>query len=387
MSFVVGLAFYLLARTIMKRKGFGARQRIFYGLLSAFLPYVGIPLALLRRSKVEKARQQKVRDMLKEQTSEVSRLRRRVERLERLRDVALTLEEGKVLPTLSAAIGERLGQRSESVRDDLRTEYELLGRIERERGLTGADRFVFIRLVYDRPDGVPRFGLPYDLDPVLKRDLMMMISMKYGVDMNDRERFFDSEHRQYDNKNLPKGVSLLVFDRKENELSRFGVELSGEQFERVVRCRKDFKEALANMYGISEAEYAEANDHLTLDIISKDKVGLVINGVTVAYAIAGEDGKVRSTGNGVNPTDRHGIHMASRFNEYFKGTVTMDEWIGKAVDLCMSGENLWAVRKSLDREQGLMETARRKENIRRNILHPAEGLNDDSLFKGRSVRR
>ncbi len=102
--------------------------------------------------------------------------------------------------------------------------------------------------------------------------------------------------------------------------------------------------------------------------IREGVVGITMNGVTLAYAAAGPDGRIRMTGNGVHPDDKNGKRLAAMLNDKLKKCPDMESWIKKAATICLSPSNVQAACEGACRGQKEEKKKSRRIAMRNGIL-------------------
>ena len=193
------------------------------------------------------------------------------------------------------------------------------------------------------------------------------------------DRMLADPHYNYTTKQIEKAVSrecpkvsTRMIQKDIKALEDFGKELSEAAVKRVAGIAEDLKKKL------EKEGLGEVRNCITVDTAGKDSVTLNMNGVTLAYVVAGEDGKIRSMGNGIAPGDRQGLKLASALHESLKGCTTVDDWVGVAERICLSRENILAAREGVDLKRRLEENKKTRLGIlnasKASIRHMHAGL-------------
>lgn len=261
------------------------------------------------------------------------------------------------------------------LKSDIRSEYELLGRAQRRAEMSGSDRFVAIRMDLSMVDGKPRFGIPYDIAEDQKNEIKYLISQKYGISPNDDFRFYQSDHRSADMGGYGVLQSVLVFDSMAKIVNPLGKDMSSELSEKISKVMSNQEDTLQRLGLVDRDGFTIHDNLITLDPIGKDAVALNMNGVTLAYAVAGEDGKVRSMGHSVTPGDTGGLKLASALNEQLKQWGMMEQWIEAASKIVMSGDNFESVRLGINEKRTVKRKLDEKRAVRLKILNaPAKSF-------------
>lgn len=353
---------------LLNRKNYRGRALAARVLVSVAFPLLGVGLAALapKRPEIGTTREQqdafdkefeigKMKDALEKRQARQDRLEMFRERSTAFRLV----HPGLWFPETRMRNNARL---IEDGKHDIRLEYEMLGRLQRRAEMSGDDRFVSIRMETG-PDGTPvRFGLPYDMRKDQQNEVRMLIARQYGVDPADPTVFYQSPHRGAAMDGVDMCHTLLVYDSREGSVSAFGKELSEAAVKRVAGIAEDLRKKL------EKEGLGEVRNCLTVDTAGRDSVTLNMNGVTLAYVVAGEDGKIRSMGNGIAPGDRQGLKLASALHESLKGCMTVDDWIGKASRICLSPGNIAAAREGEVREKSARKRLDQKKKTRLGIM-------------------
>ena len=319
----------------------------------------------------------------------VERKKEALERMESRRDrlelfkkrslIGKVIRPGLWLPDVQSRwIADRISIK----RTDIRSEYEMLGRSELKAGMTQKARFAFVRM-----EEVPlserevaellksgktqeevnamskfRFGIPYDLPDDKKDELKALICEKYGVDIFDKEAFYISGHRAGELSGYKAGVANVCFDTKEHNVSLLGVPLDEEVSKKISKLESDVKEIC---YGETPAR---DSGMLVVERCGVDSVCIGMNGIPIAYAVAGENGSIRTSAISDAGLNRLGGKFANRIYDSLSTAGNMSEWIDRASDLVLSSANIRLVREGLEKDRSLRQELKHRKAVRNNIL-------------------
>lgn len=360
-------------------------------LMTLLFPPLGIVYNLARKARPPKGRTPEEQELfdrrfsVDEKKKTLDRLEGRKERLEVYREkgVGYQLAHPFVmyrdprrdfpLPRMSfmwfPVLRARLNDRAvENLKGDIRNEYEMLGKAQRRLEMSGLERFVSVRMQRG-PDGSLRFGIPYDASREVASEIRMLIGAQFGINPNDVRTLYQSEHRSADMGGIKPGQSLLVFDAKEHRVTPFGKELPKDVRKSLNKAIHDQYVALRNA-GLADGDGVVRRDAcIRIDPIGKDSVALSYNGVAIAYAVAGEDGKVRAMGNSVGVGDTRGMRLASMANERLAGALTMGDWVERASRIVLSPTNIGIAREAVGRKETFSRRLKEKRAVRLNILN------------------
>lgn len=385
---VAPVAASLGVRAIKKYKNIPVSLRSM--LLTLFFPPLGIAVNLLRKARPPQGQTPEEQELfnrrfnIDEKKKTLDRLEGRKERLEvyREKDLGYQLTHPFVMyrdprrefpvarmsfmwfPALQARMNVR---DVDNLKGDIRTEYEMLGRAQRRLEMSGQERFVSVRMQRGA-DGTLRFGIPYDASKEVANEIRMLIGAQFGVNPNDVRFLYQSDHRSADMGGIKPGQSLLVFDAKEHRITPFGKELPKD-------VRKYLNTVIHEQYsalrqaGLKEDGVVRRDACIRIDPVGKDSVALSYNGVAIAYAVAGEDGKVRAMGHSVSVGDTKGMRLASMANERLKGCLTMNDWVERAAGIVLSPTNINTAREAVGRKETLSRRLKEKRAVRLNILN------------------
>ncbi len=391
----LNIALYLAAQIVFPLAGFGGtwalskrknrKMSLPKILVSLMFPVIGIAWALVERKRPPQGRtpeEQEVfnaRFSVDDKKQKLEKLQSRQDKLSEFKSRSLLYRAGHPLQWFSGSqmkLNERFINRTKG---DLVAEYEMLGRAERKASMSGRDRFVAVRKEQG-PQG-PRFGIPYDASKEVANEIKFLIAQQFGVDINNPDTFFQSEHRAADMGGYRPGRSVLAFDTKEHRLTPLGAEMPEEQLKRVKwimskQCSRLVKSGLMDPNGARETR-----DLLTIEPIGKEAVALNYNGVCLAYAVAGPDGVIRTMGHDVKVDDKKGLKMASSLNERFRGVNTIEGWIDKAEKMVMSDSNFESVRLGQEAKRTHKQRIQEKMALRRQMLY-APRASRKSVSKG-----
>lgn len=379
----LNLVLYLAMQIVVPLAGFGGtvalskrknrKMTLPKAFVSLMFPVIGIAWSLAERKHPPQGRtpeEQEVfnaRFSVDDKKQKLEKLQSRQDKLSEFKSRSLFYRVRHPLQWFSGSqmkLNERFIKRTKG---DLVAEYEMLGRAERKANMSGRDRFVAVRKEQG-PQGL-RFGIPYDASMDVVNEIKFLIAQQFGVDINNPDTFFQSEHRAADMGGYRPGRSVLAFDTKEHRLSPLGAEMPDEQFKRVKRimtqqCKRLVKSGLMESNGARETR-----DLLTIEPIGKESVALNYNGVCLAYAVAGPDGVIRTMGHDVKADDKRGLKMASTLNERFRGVNTIEGWIDKAEKMVMSDSNFESARLGQAANRTHKQRIKEKAALRRQVLY------------------
>ena len=254
-----------------------------------------------------------------------------------------------------------------NLRNDIREEYAVYGMALRRAEMSGDERFLSVRMLSgaDTFEGValegrPVFRLPFDISRQQEQEIRSLLAKQYGLDPGDDRFFIRGEHRAADRGGYGRGWSVLEFDAREKTVSAFGADFGDEVAAKVekgydlVGGMMQENGLLLNCDGIVEGL-------VTMTAVGREAVALEMDGVVLAYAVAGQDGRVRATGSGVGGADRGTLRVASALNERLKGCTDMNAWVDRALEIVGSDANL---RSALERKKG-GDSVRRQLEVRK----------------------
>lgn len=347
------------------------------GLLAWTFPGLSVLLNLLRPAKADP-------NLTEEQQAVVDRrftIDGKKEELEALlsRRDRLELFAGRSFAYRATHPGEwfseyrmrNLDRMIEGRRADIRSDFEMLGLLQRKAELSGKERFVSVYMDRSCPEALssslkPRLVLPYDITREMAEEIKGVLARQYGLNPNDPESFIQGEHRAADRNGYRNGRTVLEFDAREHVLTPFGAELPDGASAGLARTL-GLLDGLAREAGFDRAP-GRIPGLMTLDPLGTEGVAINMNGVTLAYAVAGPDGKVRAMGSGVQPGDRDATRLASRLNEMLKGCPDIGSWIEKASHVVLSDANVASAVQSRERKMTAGRDLERRKALRQSIL-------------------
>lgn len=359
-------------RAIKKKKN--RKPTLRGGLLTVIIPPLSILFNLMRRAKPaegvtpeEKTAFQQ-RFAIDTKKGELESMLSRRDRLELFRERSFGYRAVHPGLWFSSTRMENLDRAIGAKREDIKADYTMLGILQKKEEKAGKENYAFVRVEHGR-DGALRFGLPYDLSPDLAEELRFMLAKRFGLDPDDKEAFFQSEHRCVEKGGLRPDMSLMVFDVKEHAVVPFGTDMSDELMAKVGKVREDSEKMRKDEGYVNAEGEALSGNYITLDPVGRDTVALNMNGVCLAYAVAGEDGKIRTMSHGALPGDRSATRLASRINERLKGAADMGEWIDRAADIVLSYDNLDFALDRRKEKESVRKQLKERKALRQGILN------------------
>lgn len=416
MTLLVPLVSVLANRALKKRKNYKPSVR--GGLLSILVPPVALVLNLLRPSRPAIGRTPEEQEVFNRcfsidgKKKELDRKLDRRDKLEMFQERSFAYRATHPDQWFSQFRLKNLDKDIRNRKADLRSDYEMLGMMTRKAELSGKERFLSVYMDHNGPGGKSQFVLPYDITREQTEEIKSLLARQYGVNPNDSERFVVGEHRAADRNGYKPGQTVLEFDAVEHVISAFGAELSDSALKKINETNGRLMEVLEDRLGdrklkdrksgtpeedesveerqgigigskIGKGSRMMADGMLMMEPLGKEAVALSMNGVVLAYAVAGADGKVRAMGNHVSPGDRDGIRFANKLNETLKGCTSIDAWIDKASKIVLSENNVDMAVKSLERRVTARQELRAKKAMRNSILY-APKL--DTWKRGRGLK-
>lgn len=393
---VTGIAGVMANRTVKKSKNLPVS--LTGGVLSFFFPLVTLGVNALRKARPPRGRDEREQALfdrrfsVDEHKKRIERTLSRSERLGVMRDRALErrerMEDGRNrgvvragMAVTGAAAGvlgflrNRVDRRVDRQQDDLRVQYEMLARTQRIAEESKGERFAGIIMRHDSPDGRPRFIFPYDMSREQRFEATVLLANMFGIGPEDKGRFSVGTHRGMETTLYRKDQSMMIFDSKERRVTPLGAEMPEDVMDSVLKVQKRLKGWSDAVILKDHPAYGAPEGLLTMTPVGKEAVALNMNGVTLAFAVAGPDGKVRTMGHAVSSEDRNGMRLASQLNERLKGCVNMSEWVDVAARIVLSDENLQNGIRQRDRRRSVKREVRQRMDMRESILNaPARSL-------------
>ena len=107
-------------------------------------------------------------------------------------------------------------------------------------------------------------------------------------------------------------------------------------------------------------------------------MALAFNGVAIAYATAGPDGRIHIKGDDVPVGDKKSLKMASSVQEKLKDCTDFGQWLDKAIEILHSPENVQAGARAVERKVQLERSMRRMKEISKKVINSPKAV----LHKG-----
>lgn len=344
------------AVTLCRNKNIAGRGAFMRVLVTAMLPPLGLLWTMASRKQPPRS--------LTESGLAVYNQKERIvkmrEKMDRQADVVerLRMKENPIQRQLRLAEDELV-----RLKGELADQYIILGTMQRREEQSRTGRMVAIH-VKTAEDGKLRYELPYDLTRDQVNEIKLALAAAYNLNVNDDMHLGTSDRRSYDTNHFGLNESVIVYDMKSGKLRTLGEELSDN-----VKKQVDFINT-EQQKNVPELDMTKGpKDSLRMDVISEDAVAISMNGICLAYAVAGEDGKVRQMGNGVANCDRDAIRIAGRLNEQLKGCMSIGEWVSKAGDIINSPANLEAVRQGVRKGEAVQLKKAERYKARQGILN------------------
>lgn len=244
-----------------------------------------------------------------------------------------------------------------------------------------ADRYISFSEVI-LPDGRKCYEVGRDLKPVQIEELKTILANQLGVNVNDPELFIIS---RYTNSELGTKYGAdrvaMFLDRKDGSLHNVGASLDDLT---VVYKNGNRKSDLSVMEYIEKTNLAMhkkgLNDPkkvaemgypggLHMAPLGKSAVALIMDGVVLAHAVAGEDGKIRLLGDdGLHGTSEQ-KRLVSRLNETLKNAGTMQDWCDMAKNIILSPQNISAINKGVTIKNNLISSIIERRHLRYRIIN------------------
>ena len=344
----------------VKSRHMKTTPRLILAALCAVSPLIGLPVALIYNRRT--AKPPKGMDYELWSATENSKY---------LKD-SIAKQERKIEDLRSRGIsGRRLDNeifKLEGFRQNLQDNYLAMGAAERRTEKKVQPNLSFIHVTMT-PDGRMTFGLPYDMDRNRMNEVRMAISKEYGINANNIDVIRVSDKRQSDLDYFGNDKNILVYDSKNRSLSEYGTKLSDEYLEKINDVDKAFEKALGQDYG-------PVSNVITIAPMGNTGVALNYNGMVLAYAVAGPDGSVRTTGQDI-PTgtneqlrsNREAIQLSASMSTVLRNCTDINMWIDKASKYVLSNSNVETARKNISEFHKVDERKQEKEELKESILN------------------
>ena len=355
------------------------------GMLGALLPVLGLgagilPTFLARNPVREGLKAGEIGKDLKVALRESKKLCKQTEnKLKRNRKRIDRIEFNKSLPLfVKTVILDALTKMTKVQSESLQSSYLQLGEIERKLSGKRKDAdFISVNEI-TLEDGTKRYEVGRDLTPDQLAEIKAQLFNKLEIDVNDPLVFGISSMsnneiaRRFTANSVP-----FLFDKKGADLQYVGTPLDD------LKVSKKGKEITVGEYiadvnknmsrhGLKSPKEAAANGYsggLHLEPLGKTAVALSMDGVVLAYAVAGEDGRVRMQGSDGLRGDYNTRRMSSRLNESLKECESIQEWCEKAKEIVHSRANIESINRGTARKELYEDSVKTRERRRQGIIN------------------
>ena len=238
-------------------------------------------------------------------------------------------------------------------------------------------------------DGTLTFELPYDAGASIINEMKIALSRDWGVAVGDLNRAQVTEHKATDFNAISLGnprtgmdkdiasSTVFVYDRSKGKVKPAGEQLTPETVNKIYQAMNDYSETIHKRLKDKNTilDLEDRKGFITLHTLGLDTVALAFNGVAIAYATAGPDGRIHINGDDVPVGDKKALKMASSVQEKLRDCSNFGLWLDKAIEILNSPENIHAGTKVLERKSQLERTKMRmKETAKRVIKTPKAAL-------------
>lgn len=354
---------------ITKNKRIGGRGRVARVLFATLFPFPGLLWVLFskNRRKGLSSDGKAVVDSQYVIDNTKLKLERQERRVKRLRNSRGLFAKQRLL---------RADRNLDRTKTELQELYLTYGAAKRRAVSAHVERFLAVRV--DRlSDGTLRFNLPYDMTRQQLQDLKQLIAKQYGVDTGDIEKVMVTMNRGTDFAYFGTDKFTLVYDTQKNTLNRLGKDIDKTVIDSIKLVNDEFTRRVPKIDDIE----LERQGCLRMAVLGPDSVALSMNGVVLAYAICGEDGVIRLRGTDVVPGDRNAMRIAGRLQESLKDCTSIQQWVERAGDICLSSLNVKNARLAVedDKRRKFSKAERKKEE---KGLLVAPGVNFAKVARG-----
>lgn len=241
-------------------------------------------------------------------------------------------------------------------------------------------------------DGTLTFELPHDAGASIINEMRIALSRNWGVAMGDLNRARVTEHQSNDfntiSLNTPRtgmdkdiaNSTVFVYDRTKGKVKPAGEQLTPETVNKIYQAKNDYVETIYHRVQDTNTilDRGDRKGFITLHTLGLDTVALAFNGVAIAYATAGPDGRIHIKGDDVPVGDKKSLKMASSVQEKLKDCTDFGQWLDKAIEILHSPENVQAGARAVERKVQLERSMRRMKEISKKVINSPKAV----LHKG-----
>lgn len=341
-------------------------------------------------------RQRRERDPKKYKVTELTKaIKRQTRRNSLLRSLADRLELNPERSRFGDFMLDFLSKRLDLADQKLQALYLKKGIAENDylKVDNASMRFISVSRV-KRPDGGFRYEVGYDLNEGQLNDIKTALAKEFGVNVDDPKQFAISSERNAKLGNMfGSGREGLFFDKKDGVFQTTGADLdglkvsSGKGKSETEVSVSDFVENANNSLhkkGLSSPKEAAKLGYpggLHMEVLGNTAVSISMGGVALAYAVAGEDGKLRLQGTDGLEGGLKQKKLVNYLNRQLKDAQTIQEWCNKAKDIIATPENIDAINKGIADKTFMKDSVKHRKNMRKKIMN-VNPDNVKSITKG-----
>ena len=241
-------------------------------------------------------------------------------------------------------------------------------------------------------DGTLTFELPHDAGASIINEMKLALSRDWGVAVGDLNRAQITEHKATDYNAISLGnpregmdkdiasSTVFVYDRTKGKVKPAGEQLTPETVNKIYQAKNDYVETIYHQVQDTNTilDRGDRKGFITLHTLGLDTVALAFNGVAIAYATAGPDGRIHIKGDDVPVGDKKSLKMASSVQEKLKDCTDFGQWLDKAIEILHSPENVQAGARAVERKVQLERSMRRMKEISKKVINSPKAV----LHKG-----
>ena len=241
-------------------------------------------------------------------------------------------------------------------------------------------------------DGTLTFELPHDAGASIINEMKLALSRDWGVAVGDLNRAQITEHKATDYNAISLGnpragmdkdiasSTVFVYDRTKGKVKPAGEQLTPETVNKIYQAKNDYVETIYHQVQDTNTilDRGDRKGFITLHTLGLDTVALAFNGVAIAYATAGPDGRIHIKGDDLPVGDKKSLKMASSVQEKLKDCTDFGQWLDKAIEILHSPENVQAGARAVERKVQLERSMRRMKEISKKVINSPKAV----LHKG-----
>lgn len=339
-------------------------------------------------NKVRKEKRGEKVNAYEEASKAVKAKEKSIERAEKRGEILNNLKGLKIfsVAALSGVLGWAISKNSARLADMKNSIQDLyLQKGARELALKNiklvGEKFISVSEV-TLPDGSKRYEVGRDLKPAQVAEIKEYLSSKLGVDVND-PKYFAVCGLNNNDLGFKYGADrvAMYYDRKEASLKSVGAPVdemvltygkgknASEMFlvDFVNKANESMKsKGLHNYKEVAENGFLGG---IHMCVLGNSAVALSMNGVVLAHAVAGNDGRIRLQGNAGMQGSGAQKRLVSKISGLLKSAGTMQEWCDIAKGIILQPENIKALNNGLLDKKNEITSFKARKNILNSIIN------------------